>query len=161
MKNYLILLAGGVGKRMGGDIPKQFMKVKGKPIIVYSIENFQRNKQIESIVVVCVREWIDYLKKIIEEYQLTKVKWIIEGGETGHDSIRNGVFFLKDKLEATDYVIVHDAVRPILPQLAINEVIRVAHEMVMHLLRLYVIHQLCIQRILNQELKILIEIMLC
>ena len=66
MKNYLILLAGGVGKRMGGDIPKQFMKVKGKPIIVYSIENFQRNKQIDSIVVVCVREWIDYLKKIID-----------------------------------------------------------------------------------------------
>ncbi len=128
MKNYLILLAGGVGKRMGGDIPKQFMKVKGKPIIVYSIENFQRNKLIDSIVVVCVREWIDYLKEIIEEYQLTKVKWIIEGGETGHDSIRNGVFFLKDKLETTDYVIVHDAVRPILPQLAINEVIRVAHE---------------------------------
>lgn len=128
MKNYLILLAGGVGKRMGGDIPKQFMKVKGKPIIVYSIENFQRNEQIDSIVIVCLREWIDYLKEIIKEYQLTKVKWIIEGGETGHDSIRNGVFFLKNKLESTDYVIVHDAVRPILPQKAINEVIHVAHE---------------------------------
>ena len=56
MKNYVILLAGGVGKRMGTDIPKQFLEVDGKPIIVYSIENFQRNPQIEKIVVVCVKD---------------------------------------------------------------------------------------------------------
>ena len=127
MKNYLILLAGGVGKRMGADIPKQFVKVKGKPIIVYSIENFERNNQIEKIVIVCVKEWIAYLKELINEYKLTKVEWIIEGGHTGHDSIRNGVFFLKNKIQAEDYVIIHDAVRPILPQKAINEVLRVAH----------------------------------
>lgn len=128
MKNYVILLAGGVGKRMGADIPKQFMKVKDKPIIAYTIENFQKNDQIDSIVVVCVAEWKDYLKEIIEDYNLTKVKWITEGGNTGHDSIRNGVFFLKDKLQQDDFIIVHDAVRPVLPQAAINEVIRVAHE---------------------------------
>ena len=122
MKNYLILLAGGVGRRMGADIPKQFMKVKGKPIIAYSLENFQRNEQINGIVVVCVAEWKEYLKDIIEEYNLTKVKWIIEGGSTGHDSIRNGVFFLKDIIQPDDFVIIHDAVRPILPQRAINEV---------------------------------------
>ena len=128
MRNYLILLAGGVGKRMGADIPKQFMKVKDKPIIAYSIENFQRNEQIDGIVVVCVAEWKEYLKDIIEEYNLTKVKWITEGGSTGHDSIRNGVFFLKDIIQPDDFIIVHDAVRPILPQAALNEVIRVAHE---------------------------------
>lgn len=128
MKNYVVLLAGGVGKRMGADIPKQFMKVNGKPIIAYSIENFQRNEQIEKIVVVCVKNWIDYLMEIIQEYNLTKVEWIIEGGNTGHDSIRNGVFFLKDKIEPSDYIIVHDAVRPILPQKAIDEVLRVAHD---------------------------------
>ena len=128
MKNYLILLAGGVGRRMGADIPKQFMKVKGKPIIAYSLENFQRNEQINGIVVVCVAEWKEYLKDIIEEYNLTKVKWIIEGGSTGHDSIRNGVFFLKDIIQPDDFIIVHDAVRPILPQAALNEVIRVAHD---------------------------------
>lgn len=128
MKNYVILLAGGVGKRMGADIPKQFMKVKDKPIIAYTIENFQKNDQIDSIVVVCVAEWKDYLKEIIEDYNLTKVKWITEGGNTGHDSIRNGVFFLRDKLQKDDFIIVHDAVRPVLPQAAINEVIRVAHE---------------------------------
>lgn len=126
--NYVILLAGGVGKRMGLDIPKQFIKVAGKPIIVYSIENFQRNEQIEKIVVVCVKDWIDYVKKLVKEYGLTKVEWIIEGGSTGHDSIKNGVFFLMDKANSDDYIIIHDAVRPILPQKAINEVLRVAHE---------------------------------
>lgn len=128
MKNYVILLAGGVGKRMGADVPKQFLEVDGMPIIIYSIENFQRNPQIEKIVVVCVKDWIEKLKSIVEAYSLTKVQWIIEGGKTGHDSIRNGVFFLKDKIANEDYVIVHDAVRPILPQKAIDEVIRVAHD---------------------------------
>lgn len=128
MKNYVILLAGGVGKRMGADVPKQFLEVDGVPIIVYSIENFQRNPQIEKIVVVCVKDWIEKLKGIVEAYSLTKVQWIIEGGKTGHDSIRNGVFFLRDKIADEDYVIVHDAVRPILPQKAIDEVIRVAHD---------------------------------
>lgn len=128
MKNYLIMLAGGSGTRMGLDVPKQFVTVSGKPIIAYSLENFQRNENVEKIVVVCIKEWIEYLKKIVEEYEFTKVDWIIEGGATGHDSIRNGVFFLKDKIEPEDYIIVHDAVRPILPQRAIDEVIRVAHE---------------------------------
>ena len=128
MKNYVVLLAGGVGKRMKSEIPKQFMEVAGKPIIVYSIENFQRNDQIEKIVVVCVKEWIEHLRKLIRKYSLTKVEWITEGGDTGHDSIRNGVFFLRDKIEPDDYIIIHDAVRPVLPQKAIDEVIRVAHE---------------------------------
>lgn len=128
MKNYVILLAGGVGKRMGADIPKQFLDIDGKPIIVYTIENFQRNEQIEKIVVVCIREWMDYVKELVDKYGLTKVEWITEGGRSGHDSIRNGVFFLKDKIEPDDYIIVHDAVRPVLPQKAIDEVLRVAHE---------------------------------
>lgn len=128
MKNYVILLAGGIGKRMGSTVPKQFIEVNGKPIIAYSIENFQRNPKIDKIIVVCVKDWIDKLKEIVAKYSLSKVEWIIEGGSTGHDSIRNGVFFLKDKLSPDDFIIVHDAVRPILPQKAIDEVIRVARE---------------------------------
>lgn len=128
MKNYVILLAGGVGSRMGADIPKQFLEVKGKPIIVYSLENFQRNPQIDKIVVVCKSDWIEHLRKLVDDYELSKVSWIIEGGETGHDSIRNGVFFLKDKVDPNDFIIVHDAVRPVLPQKAINELLKVAHE---------------------------------
>lgn len=127
MKNYVIILAGGVGKRMEAEIPKQFMEVEGKPIIVYTIENFQRNEQIDHILVVCVKDWIEHLRELIEKYSLSKVNWIIEGGNTGHDSIRNGVFFLRDKIDSADFIIIHDAVRPVLPQKAINEVLRVAH----------------------------------
>ncbi len=127
MKNYAIILAGGVGKRMGSEIPKQFMEVDGKPILVYTIENFQRNAQIDQILVVCVKDWIEYLRGLIEKYSLSKVSWITEGGNTGHDSIRNGVFFLRDKVAADDFIIIHDAVRPLLPQKAIDEVLHVAH----------------------------------
>ncbi len=128
MKNYVILLAGGIGKRMKSAIPKQFIEVDGKPIIVHTIENFQENSQVEKIVVVCVKDWIEHVKDLVEKYALTKVEWVVEGGVTGHDSIRNGVFFLKDKIKPDDCVIVHDAVRPFLPKKIVDEVIRVAHE---------------------------------
>jgi len=128
MNNYVVLLAGGVGKRMKAEMPKQFIEVKGKPIIVYTIEKFQQNPQVEKIIVVCVKEWVDHLKDLIKKYDLSKVEWIAEGGNTGHDSIRNGVFYLRDKISPDDYIIIHDAVRPIIPQRAIDEVIRVAHE---------------------------------
>ena len=128
MKNYVILLAGGVGKRMGAGIPKQFIEVKKKPIIIYTLESFQKNPQIEKIVIVCVKDWIDKVHNLVTEYCLNKVEWVIEGGNTGHDSIRNGVFFLKDKIGSDDFIVVHDAVRPIIPQDIINGVINVAHE---------------------------------
>ena len=128
MRNYVVLLAGGVGKRMGADIPKQFLEVDGKPIIVHTIEQFQRNRQIDTIVVVCIKKWMGRVKEMAEIYSLTKVEWVIEGGETSHDSIRNGVFSLRDKAMPDDCVIIHDAVRPVLPQKAIDEVLRVAHE---------------------------------
>lgn len=128
MKNYVILLAGGSGKRMQSEIPKQFIEVKGKPIIVYTLEKFQNNSQIEGIVVVCIKNWAKHLKHLLEQYRLTKVRWVIEGGDTGHDSIRNGIFFLRDKIAPDDFVVVHDAVRPVLPQKVIDEVIKVAHE---------------------------------
>ena len=105
MKNYVVLLAGGVGNRMGTATPKQFLEVDGKPIIVYTIERFQRNPQIEKIVVVCVKDWMEYLCSLVKTYSLTKVEWITEGGKTGHDSIRNGVFFLKDKIKPDDFII--------------------------------------------------------
>ena len=128
MKNYVILLAGGIGKRMQSEIPKQFIKVKDKPIVVYTIEKFQRNDQVEGIVVVCIRERIEQLRELLDEYKLTKVRWVIDGGDTGHDSIRNGIFFLRDKIKPEDFVIIHDAVRPVLPQKAIDAVIQVAQK---------------------------------
>jgi len=128
VKNYVILLAGGVGKRMQSSLPKQFIEVDGKPIIVYTLERFQINSRIEKIVIVCIKDYIEHTKTLIKDYSFSKVEWIIEGGDTSHDSIRNGVFFLKDKINSDDFIIVHDAVRPILPQKAIDEVLKVAYD---------------------------------
>lgn len=127
MKNIAIILAGGVGRRIGNDLPKQFMIVNDKPIIAHTIMNFQNNEQIDDVLIVCVKEWTKYLKNIIEDYKLTKVKWVVEGGETVHDSTRNGVFYLRPFVSDEDYVIIHDAARPILPQKAINMMLDIAH----------------------------------
>ena len=128
MKNVAIILAGGIGSRMGGPMPKQFLSLNDKPVIVHTLENFQRHSQIDSIIIVCVKDWISHLKEILEEYKISKVSNIVEGGDTGHDSTRNGLFSLRNYLSDDDYVIIHDAARPILPQAAIDDMLRVAHE---------------------------------
>lgn len=127
MDNYVILLAGGIGKRMGADVPKQFLEVKGKPIIVHTLEHFQKHEHIEKILVVCVQGWREYVKRLVKEYNLSKVEWVIDGGDTGHDSISNGVFFLQDKIQLSDYIIIHDAVRPIINKKLIDDLLFVAH----------------------------------
>ena len=125
--NFLILLAGGTGSRVGANTPKQFLLVNNMPVIVHTINHFQRNHNIDGILVVCIKDWIIHLEKLIDEYKLDKVKWIIEGGQTGHDSTKNGLFFLKDKINPDDFVIIHDAARPIVPQKAINDMLDTAH----------------------------------
>ena len=127
-KHVAIILAGGVGSRMGADIPKQFLEVNGRPVIVHTIMNFQKHPEISGIVVVCIDEWMDYLNDIVEKYQLTKVEGVVAGGATVHDSTRNGLYSLKNKISDGDYVIIHDSARPVLPAKAIDEMITVAHE---------------------------------
>lgn len=128
MKNSVVILAGGVSRRMNSDIPKQFLEINGKPIIVYTVENFQKNPQISEIVIVCVSDWIPLMEEIVRKYKLNKVKGIIEGGVTAHDSTRNGLYALEDALQEDDFVIIHDAARPILPQKAIDSMLEVAHK---------------------------------
>lgn len=126
MKIEVIILAGGIGSRMHAKQPKQFIEVNRVPIIVRTIENFQKNEHVSGITIVCVKDYISKLKKLVSKFNLTKVDNIVEGGATGHDSTRNGVFSLKDKLDKSDYVIIHDAVRPLLPQKVLNEMIDTA-----------------------------------
>lgn len=128
MSNHVILLAGGVGSRIGGSLPKQFLMINDKPVIIHTLDNFEKNSSISSVTIVCVKEWISYLKEILLKYNISKVKDIIEGGKTGHNSTRNGIFSLRTKLCRDDYVIIHDAARPILPQAAINNMLEVAHK---------------------------------
>ena len=92
MKNYAIILAGGAGTRLGGPMPKQFISLNDKPVIVHTLENFEKNKDIEAVLIVCIKDFIQLLEEIIVEYELKKVKWIVPGGDTSHDSTRNGIF---------------------------------------------------------------------
>jgi 2-C-methyl-D-erythritol 4-phosphate cytidylyltransferase len=128
MKTIVVILAGGTGSRMHSILPKQFIDVDGMPIIVHNILNFQLSNRVDSIVVVCVKDWIPKMQGMVDKFSLTKVKWIIPGGDTGHDSTRNAIFFLRDKLSDDDFVIIHDAARPLLPQIIIDDLMRVAKE---------------------------------
>lgn len=132
MKNNVkinaIILAGGIGARMHADKPKQFIEIDGFPIIVKTILNFEQNPYVDNVTIVCVREYISEMEKLVKKYKLSKVDNIVAGGETGHDSCRNGVYSLADKLSEKDFVIIHDAVRPVLPQKVINSMIGVALE---------------------------------
>lgn len=122
-KNIVVIIAGGSGKRMGLDIPKQFINIKGKPVIIYTLEAFERLPQIDAIEVVCIKGWEDTLKDYLKNYNITKVKWIVEGGETGQESIRNGIYNLEGQIDKNDNVIIHDGVRPVLDEEIILDVI--------------------------------------
>lgn len=126
--NVPIILAGGVGTRMGADRPKQFVEVLGKPVLVYTIELFQNHPEIDAIEVVCVKSHIDYLKGLVEEYNLDKVKWITEGGEDFQHSVINGINNLKGKLDDDDIVLVHYGASPFTSADVISDSIRVAKE---------------------------------
>lgn len=127
MRNIAIILAGGIGSRMGSFIPKQFLLINDKPVIVHTIERFEYHEQVDAILIVCESNWIEYLDDLLKNYNFNKVKWIIPGGSTGHDSTRNAVFFLRAFITGEDFVIIHDAARPILPKIAIDEMLRIAH----------------------------------
>ena len=106
-----LLTAAGKGTRMGQDIPKQFMHVDNKPLIVYTIEAFQNHPAIDAIMIVTLHGWIDVLKAYTLQFNLTKVKWIIPGGETGQESIHRGLLRLNEEINGTDIVMIHDGNR--------------------------------------------------
>ena len=118
-----ILIAGGTGSRMGKDIPKQFLNVYDKPIIIYTLEGFQKHPEIDAIEVVCLNGWHEVLWAYAKQYGITKLKWIVPGGETGQESIRNGVFSLEDKCKEDDIVIIHDGIRPLVEPAVLSDVI--------------------------------------
>lgn len=121
-----IIIAGGVGSRMGQKIPKQFINVGEKPVIVYTLEAFQNHPLVDSIEVVCLDGWEQVLVAYAKQYKIDKLKWVVKGGASGQESIRNGVYNLEGKLSENDICIVHDGVRPMLDPEVITDVIRVA-----------------------------------
>lgn len=126
--NIGLLIAGGSGKRMGQDIPKQFLTVNDRPVIIYTLEAFQKHPQIDSIAVVCISGWESVLQAYANQYNITKLKYIVSGGENGQDSIRNGVFELEKHFAPEDIVLIHDAIRPMVSEEIISDCIRVTKE---------------------------------
>lgn len=123
MANIALIIAGGVGSRMGQDIPKQFLTVNEKPVIIYTLEAFQSHAEIESIGVVCVEGWEQVLFAYAKQFNITKLKFVIPGGKNGQDSIRNGIFELEKAFTKDDIVLIHDAIRPMVSAEIISDCI--------------------------------------
>ena len=118
MKKIALIFAGGTGKRMGKDIPKQFLKIADKEIIIRTIEVFDNSDYIDEIYVSCKEDWIDYLNDLLKKFNVQKVKKVVPGGDTGQLSIFNGLKEAsksnKDDKEAI--VLIHDGVRPFIDE---------------------------------------------
>ena len=114
--NIGLIFAGGVGSRMHSrELPKQFLRIYDKPIIVHTIEHFEKCADVDAVVVVCVAEWMDYFNKLVGQYHLTKVKKVVPGGKTGQLSIYNGLVAAKEIAgEEKSIVLIHDGVRPLI-----------------------------------------------
>lgn len=121
--NIAIIIAGGSGHRMGQDIPKQFINVYDKPVLIYTLESFQRHPSIDAIELVCIDGWHDIVRAYAKQFGIEKLKWIVSGGSTGQESIRNGVFGLEGKCQDDDIVIIHDGIRPLVEPAVLSDVI--------------------------------------
>ncbi len=123
MANIALIIAGGAGHRMQQDIPKQFINVYDKPVLIYTLEGFQKHPQIDAIELVCIDGWQDMVWAYAKQFNITKLKWIVPGGNSGQESIRNGVFNLEGELNDDDIVIVHDGIRPLVDEMVLSDVI--------------------------------------
>lgn len=126
--NIAIIIAGGSGHRMGQDIPKQFINVYDKPVLLYTLESFQQHPQVDAIEVVCIDGWHDIVWAYAKQFGIDKLKWIVSGGDTGQESIRNGVYNLEGKVDIEDTIIIHDGIRPLVESAVLSDVISKCHQ---------------------------------
>ncbi len=129
MKNIAVIFAGGSGKRMNSVAkPKQFLELRGKPIIIYTLELFENHPDIDGIIVACIADWIPYLQKLIQKFAITKVLSIVHGGDTGQDSIYNGIAEATRLFPKDSCVLIHDGVRPLITPQTISDNITAVRE---------------------------------
>lgn len=121
--NVALILAGGCGSRTEQDIPKQFMNVDDKPLIIYTLENFEHHPIIDAIAVVCLEGWHEVLKAYARQYGITKLKWVVSGGNDGQESTMKGIEALEAVCGPEDVVMVHDSIRPYLPAEIITDAV--------------------------------------
>lgn len=121
--NIAIIIAGGTGQRMEKEIPKQFLHVEDKPVIIYTLEAFQKHPDIDEIGVVCIVGWHEMLSAYARQFQITKLKWIVNGGSCGQESIYNGLQEAQKRYDKKDLILIHDAIRPMVSQDIITDCI--------------------------------------
>jgi len=122
MKNIAVIFAGGSGKRMNTvSRPKQFLELNGKPVIIYTLELFDNHSSIDGIVVVCIESWIPFLEKQLKKFEINKVVDIVPGGETGQQSIYNGLCSAEKYFGQNCNVLIHDGVRPLITEKTISD----------------------------------------
>ncbi len=121
--NVALIIAGGSGRRMENEVPKQFLNVNDKPVIIYTLEAFQNHPDVDEIGVVCIEGWHEILHAYARQYRIGKLKWIVNGGENGQGSIRNGVYEAEKRYAPEDLILVHDAIRPMVSQEIISDCI--------------------------------------
>lgn len=124
--NIAIIIAGGSGHRMGQDIPKQFINVYDKPILIYTLEGFQNHPMVDAIEVVCIEGWENVVWAYAKQFGIDKLKWITKGGNSGQESIRNGVYNLEGVASNDDTIIIHDGIRPLVDSSVLTDVIKKA-----------------------------------
>lgn len=122
--NIAMIMAGGIGVRLQQDIPKQFLNVFDKPIIIYALEAFQKHPEIDKIVVSCLDGWQDILKAYSKQFGIEKLELVVTGGLDGQTSVRNGVEVLNQWCKDDDIIIIHDAIRPMVSQEVITDCIK-------------------------------------
>lgn len=119
---HALIFAGGTGKRMNSrSKPKQFLELHGKPVIIYTVEIFEKHPEVDDIIIVCLESWIDELKYQLKKNLIKKVKVIVPGGNTGHESIHFGLEAMTDIADDNDIVLIHDGVRPLITDRLISE----------------------------------------
>lgn len=126
--NVAVIIAGGVGSRMKQEIPKQFINVYDKPVLLYTLESFEKHPQIDAIEVVCIDGWHDIVWTYARQFGINKLKWIVSGGNTTQESIRNGVYNLEDKCNSDDVIVIHDGIRPLVDSSVLTDVINVCNK---------------------------------
>ncbi len=126
--NIAIIFAGGSGVRMGAGIPKQFLEINGKPVIIHTLQLFQYHREIDKIYVSIIADYLDYMQELADEYRLSKVAAILPGGATAQDSIYNALKRAEAENPADSVVLIHDGVRPFVSRSVISENIRAVRE---------------------------------
>lgn len=119
--NIAIIFAGGTGKRMGAGVPKQFLEIDNKPILIYTLENFQNTDLIDKIYISCKKGYIKKTEKLVEKFGLNKVAGIVEGGLSSQDSIFNALRIAREQNRGDSVVLIHDGVRPFLSEEVIEK----------------------------------------